>query len=165
MTCKLSGALGLALLAASFVFGGSVAYAQAPEEAASALPAAASEANAESSTLCVLGDSDAAACSADAKADALPTSAAPEIDQSPAAIEVEPSATDAPAPAVTSTDAIIVDIVETVTVATPGEDAAASEGPAYTGSIEPEASITPSASNFDEETVGSADAAAFDDLE
>jgi len=168
MMRKLSGALGLALLAAAFVFGGSVAYAQVSETEASALHAVApdSDANGEKNVLnCGLDRSDAASCETEAEFYALP-SAAPDIDQAPAATgDAQPLASDASEPGITSYDAIVIDdVIETVTVAVPGEQSA-DEGPDDTGSLPLEESTAPPASSFDEPTVGDADAAIYDDLE
>jgi hypothetical protein len=167
MMRKISGALGLALLAAAFVFGGSVAYAQVSETETSALQAAApdSDANGEKNVLtCGLDRSDAASCETEAEFYALP-SAAPDVDQAPAAIgDAQPLASDASEPGITSYDAIVIDVIETVTVAVPG-DKSADEGPDNTGSLPLEESTAPPASSFDEPTVGDADAAIYDDLE
>jgi hypothetical protein len=46
------------------------------------------------------------------------------------------------APAIGAVDAIVVEVVQTVTVAVPGQDAGDSEEPAHTGSI-PEATVEP----------------------
>jgi hypothetical protein len=168
MMRKLSGALGLALLAAAFVFGGSAVYAQAPDTEALAVQAAApdSDANGEKNALsCGLDRSDAASCKTDAESEALP-SAAPDIDQASSAVDaVEPLAADAVTPGITSYDAIVIDdVIETVTVAVPGEKSA-DEGSDTTGSLPLEESTAPPASIYDETTVGDADAAIYDDLE
>jgi hypothetical protein len=165
MMCKLSGALGLALLAAMFVFGGSAAYAQVSETEASAVVAAAPDSDAsveKNAPICALGDADS--CKTEAEADALP-SVAPDVDHAPAANgDVEPSAVDAQAPGITQYDAIVIDVVETVTVAVPGDESLDQE-PGYTSSLPLEESITPPDSSFEEPTVGDADAAIYDDLE
>jgi hypothetical protein len=149
---------------ASFAFGGSAVSAQVSETEASALPVAAAELNVNKEAI-ACDSSDAAVCKTEAEADALPASAAPEVDQVPAAVsEAEPAATEPATPGITSYDAVVVDIVETVTVAVPG-DQSAEETPEATGALTLEDAITPPAPTTEEPAVGATDADIFDELE
>jgi len=165
---KLSGALGFALLATSLVFGSSVVYAQVTETEASTLAAAFdSHGNGEKAIrICGTDRSDAVTvCKTDAEPDALPTTAAAEVDHAPSATgDVDPLPNEAAAPGIVPDDAIVVDIVETVTVAVPGEKSA-DEEPASTGSLPFKELIIPPDSSVEEPSVGDATAPAYDDLE
>jgi hypothetical protein len=142
MKTKLASVLGLAVLMASFTCGGSVVYADAPEALSSAMQTLAPDANANGTesvgTLpCASTDDGAETCTVHA--------ALAEVDQlSPAgAIEpsvIEASSTEAPAPAIQSVDAIVVEVTQTVTIAVPGQDEDA-EAPVLVESV-PEPTAT-----------------------
>jgi hypothetical protein len=167
MICKLPGAFGLALLAATFVCGGSVSYAQTAETEAAALAAVAPDSNTAGERnllICGIDRSDAVSCKGEAEFDALP-SAAPEVDHAPTAIsDAEPLATESAPPGVTLYDAVVLDIVATVTIAVPGFRPP-DEGPLFVGPVPLEEAITPPDWSFDEPTVGDGAAAAYDYLE
>jgi hypothetical protein len=166
MTCKLPGAFGLALLAATFVCGGSVSYAQVAETEAAALVAAAPDSNANGEKnllICGIDHSDAVVCKGEAEFDALP-SAPPEVDHAPTAIsDAEPLATESTPSGVTLYDAVVLEIVATVTIAVPGFRPP-DEEPLFVGPVPLEEAITPPDWSFDEPT-GDGAATAFDDLE
>jgi hypothetical protein len=142
MKTKLASVLGLAVLVASFTCGSSFVYADTFEAAPTAMQALAPDANtngAESvdklpcESSCVGAEN----CTGDART--------AEAGQSPTAVsETEASIVEAaPAPAIQSADAIIVEVTQTVTIVVPGEDAVDSEAPAITGSIEEPAATQP----------------------
>jgi hypothetical protein len=124
MKTKLASVLGLAVLMASFTCGGSVVYADAPEALSSAMQTLAPDANANGTesvgTLpCASTDDGAETCTVNA--------ALAEVDQLSPAAAIEPSvteasSTEAPAPAIQSVDAIVVEVTQTVTIAVPGQD-------------------------------------------
>jgi hypothetical protein len=130
MKTKLASVLGVAVLAASFAFGSSLVYAET-EETTSAIKVVALVADtngAESELSCVLDSAGADICAA---AEQLA-----EVEQPSAAAQTELSATEAaPASTVRFVDAIVAEVIQTVTIAVPGENAADSEEPVGTGSI------------------------------
>jgi hypothetical protein len=112
MKITLSGAFGLALLAASFTFGSAFACSQSLETTASELQTVATDNSANVSE----------------RVDAQPV----EVDQSPSpvAAAVEPPETGAsPPPAIQSIDAIVVEIIQSVTIAVPGQTTEDNETP------------------------------------
>jgi hypothetical protein len=133
MKTRLSSALGFALLAASFTFGSSFVYAEAPEATTSALQT-------------VVPDNEATVTETPSYSNGAQTSDAEaqpaEVDQLSSVIsEIEPSSTEASPPAIHSVDAIVVEVTQTVTIAVPGQDVEDHEEPAHTGSI-PDTSAT-----------------------
>ena len=161
MKTKLASVLGLAVLVASFTCGSSFVYADAPEAAPSAMQTLAPDAvtnGAESvdklpcESACVGAEN----CTGDAQT--------AEAGQSPsAASETEASIVEAaPAPAIQSADAIIVEVTQTVTIVVPGEDAAERQEPAVTGSIQEPVASEP-ATVVEAATTEAAPAATTDD--
>jgi hypothetical protein len=142
MKTKLASVLGLAVLMASFTCGGSVVYADAPEALSSAMQAPAPDANANGTesvgTLpCASTDDGAETCAINATL--------AEVDQLSPAGAIEPSVTEAssneaPAPAIQSVDAIVVEVTQTVIIAVPGQDEDA-EAPVLVESV-PEPTAT-----------------------
>ena len=130
MKTKLASVLGLAVLMASFAFGSSLVYAET-EKTSSPMQEIALVADtnvAESELSCVLDSAGADICTV--------TETLAEVDQPSAAGQTELSATEAaPASTVRFVDAIVAEVIQTVTIAVPGENAADSEEPAGTGSI------------------------------
>jgi hypothetical protein len=143
MKTKLASVLGLAVLMACFICGSSFVYADDVLEAASsAMQTLAPDANSVESVDKLPCESSCVGtehCTGDAQT--------VEADQSSSAVsEIEPSVTEAsPAPAVQSVDAIIVEVTQTVTIVVPGDEAADSEEPAVTGSIEEPVATEPAA--------------------
>jgi hypothetical protein len=139
MKTKLARVLGLAVLAASFTCGGSRVYADALEATPSAMQALAPDADANGT-----GSINALPCASYDEGAETCTVKAPlaEVDQpsSPAGA-IEPAVTEASstedslAPAIQSADAIVVEVIETVTIAVPGQGAGDSEEAAVTGTI------------------------------
>jgi hypothetical protein len=142
MKTKLASVLGLAVLVASFTCGGSVVYADAPEALSSAMQTLAPDANANGTesvgTLpCAFTDDGAETCTVHATL--------AEVDHLSPAGAIEPSvteasSTEAPAPAIQSVDAILVEVTQTVTIAVPGQDEDA-EAPVLAESV-PEPTAT-----------------------
>lgn len=142
MKTKLASVLGLAVLMASFTCGGSVVYADAPEALSSAMQTLAPDANANGTesvgTLpCAFTDDGAETCTVHATL--------AEVDHLSPAGAIEPSvteasSTEAPAPAIQSVDAIVVEVTQTVTIAVPGQDEDA-EAPVLAESV-PEPTAT-----------------------
>jgi hypothetical protein len=142
MKTKLASVLGLAVLMASFTCGGSVVYADAPEALSSAMQTLAPDANANGTesvgTLpCAFTDDGAETCTVHATL--------AEVDHLSPAGAIEPSvteasSTEAPAPAIQSVDAILVEVTQTVTIAVPGQDEDA-EAPVLAESV-PEPTAT-----------------------
>jgi hypothetical protein len=142
MKTKLASVLGLAVLMASFTCGGSVVYADAPEALSSAMQTLAPDANANGTesvgTLpCASTDDGAETCTVHA--------ALAEVEQLSPAGAIEPSvteasSTEAPAPAIQSVDAIVVEVTQTVTIAVLGQDEDA-EAPVLVESV-PEPTAT-----------------------
>ena len=140
MKTKLSCALGLALLAASFTFGSSFVYAEAPEATTSVLQTVGP--NNETSVIEGLPDGSGGQADvvqtgvADANvAEAGVAEAQPaELDQPSSLVsETELSSTDELSPAIRSVDAIVVEVTQTVTIAVPGQDVEDNED--HTGSL------------------------------
>jgi hypothetical protein len=131
MKTKLVSVLGVAVLAASFAFGSSLVYAETEEtSSATQVVALVADTNgAESKLSCVLDSAGADIC---ATAEQLA-----EVDQPSDAVgQTELTATEAaPASTVRFVDAIVAEVIQTVTIAVPGENAADSEEPVGTGSI------------------------------
>jgi hypothetical protein len=130
MKIRLACVLGLAVLVTSFTCGGSLVRADALEAASSALQTLAPDADAygaESELHCVYYSDGADNCIVN------PQPAAG--DQASSAVsEIEPSATDA-APAGQSADAIVVAVVQSVSIAVPGQNPWYGEAVTQTGSI------------------------------
>jgi hypothetical protein len=145
MKTKLACTLGLALLATSFICGGSLAYADALEAESSALLTLAPNANANGAESldklhCVFYSDGADNCIVNAQV--------PVVDQPSSAVdETEPPATE-PAPAVQFFDAVTVIVAQSVTIAAPGLNPGDSEEPASAGSI-PVPSATEPVLNLD----------------
>jgi hypothetical protein len=139
MKTKLARVLGLAVLVASFTCGGSLVYADALEATSSAMQTLAPDADANGTESvgalpCASYDEGAETCTVKAPL--------AEVDQpSSPASTIEPAATAAslteasPAPAIQSADAVVVEVIETVTIAVPGQGAGDNEEAAVTGSI------------------------------
>jgi hypothetical protein len=143
MKTILASVLGLVVLVA-LTCGSSFVYADALEAASSAMQTLAPDATANGAESvdklpCESSCVGAEHCTGDAQA--------AEVDQPSSAVsEIEPSAIEAsPAPAVQSADAIIVEVTQTVTIVVPGDEAADSEEPAVTGSIQEPAATEPAA--------------------
>jgi hypothetical protein len=131
MKTKLAGVLGLAVLVASLTCGSSFVYADELEAAPAVVETLAANANAVESVDKLPCES-ACTNAENRTGDVEITEAGP----SPTAVsETEPSTVEE-SPAVRSADAIIVEVTQTVTIVVPGEDAADSEEPAITGSIQ-----------------------------
>jgi hypothetical protein len=129
MKTKLSCALGLALLAASFTFGGAVACPGATETISSALQTLAPDSEANVTVMPSYGSGVQTGV-----AEAQPA----EVDQPSSVVsEIEPSSIDAP----TTGDAILVEITLTVTIVVPGQIVEDNEEPTHTGSIILEPSV------------------------
>jgi hypothetical protein len=140
MKTKLASVLGLAVLVASFIFGGSLVYADALEATSSEMQTITLDAimiGAESELSCVLDGAGADICAVAVKL--------AEADQpSAAAREIELSTTEeSPVPAIQFVGAIVVEVTQTVTIAVPGQDAVSGEEPANTGSISEPAAAEP----------------------
>lgn len=148
--------LGLAALATSFV-GSSLAYADALEAESSTLPVLASGADVYGAANwdelhCVLYSDGADNCVVNPPLEMVDP-------QSTVVGEIDPPPTES-APIIQFVDAIPVVVVQTVTIAAPGSDAAYGDEPAYTGSI-PVPSATEPPSNLNAEaTIGASSAPA-----
>ena len=125
MKTRFSSALCFALLAASFTFGSSFVYAEAPEVTTSALQTVGP--NNETNVIEGLPDGSGGQAGV---AEAQPA----EVDQPSSLVsEIEPSLTDELSPAIRSVDAIVVEVTQTVTIAVPGQDVEDNED--HTGSL------------------------------
>jgi hypothetical protein len=134
MKTKLASVLGLAVLMACFICGSSFVYADDVLEAvSSAMQTLAPDAAANGvESVDKLPCESSCVGAENGTGDAQIT----EAGQSPSAVsETEASAVEE-APAIRSADAVIVEVTQTVTIVVPGEDAADSEEPAITGSIQ-----------------------------
>jgi hypothetical protein len=153
MKTRFSSALGFALLAASFTFGSSFVYAEAPEATTSALQTVGP--NNETNVIEGLPDGSGGQAGvvqtgvADASvAEAGVAEAQPaEVDH--LLSETELSSTDELSPAIRSVDAIVVEVTQTVTIAVPGQDVEDNED--HTGSIR-DASATDPIEVLEEQT-------------
>src|ERR1700686_5477308 len=133
MKTKLASVLGLAVLVASFTCGSSFVYADAIEAAPSAMQTLAPDANANGvESVDKLPCESSCVGTENATGDAQIT----EAGQSPSAVSETETSTVEEAPAIRSADAVVVEVTQTVTIVVPGEDAADSEEPAITGSIQ-----------------------------
>jgi hypothetical protein len=161
MKTRFSSALGFALLAASFTFGSSFVYAEAPEVTTSALQTVApnNETNVIEGLPDGSGDQAGVADASVAEAgvaeagvtEASVAEAQPaEVDQPSSLVsETELSSTDELSPAIRSVDAIVVEVTQTVTIAVPGQDVEDNED--HTGSIR-DASATEPIEVLEEQT-------------
>jgi hypothetical protein len=134
MKTKLASVLGLAVLMACFICGSSFVYADDVLEAAStAMQTLAPDANANGvESVDKLPCESSCVGTENATGDAQIT----EAGQSPSAVSETETSTVEEAPAIRSADAVIAEVTQTVTIVVPGEDAADSEEPAITGSIQ-----------------------------
>jgi hypothetical protein len=134
MKTKLASVLGLAVLMACFICGSSFVYADDVLEAASsAMQTLAPDATANGvESVDKLPCESSCVGAENATGDAQIT----EAGQSPSAVSETEASTVEEAPAIRSADAVIVEVTQTVTIVVPGEDAADSEEPAITGSIQ-----------------------------
>jgi hypothetical protein len=169
MKTKLVSALGLALLAASFTFSSSFACSQSSEATISALPVIALESN-EAATeslpveatvaesLPVTESLPAAAAAAEsASAETSTSEVSPaQVDEPAAIVSANESANESSPVEASATDrsvaAIVVEIVETVTIVVPGQSAD-DEEVEHTGSTSPERAATEPASVPDAEAL------------
>lgn len=141
MKTKLASVLGLAVLMACFICGSSFVYAEDVLEAAStamqtlAPDATASGVESVDKLPCELSCVGAENATGDAQIT--------EAGQLPSAVSETETSTVEEAPAIRSADAVIVEVTQTVTIVVPGEDAADSEEPAITGSIQEPVAVAP----------------------
>jgi hypothetical protein len=155
MKTKLAYILGLAVLATSFICGGSLAYADALEAESSALLTLAPDANASGAESldkphCVFYSDGADNC--------IVNTQLTVVDQPSSAIgETEPSATEA-APTIQFVDAIAVIVTQSITPASPGLIPENSEEPASAESM-PTPSATEPVLNSDAKTTTDASSA------
>jgi hypothetical protein len=147
MKTKLASVLGLAVLVASFTCGGSLVYADALEAASSTLQTLDADATAaiqfvdaivvevvQTVTIAVPGQP--AADSEDLQTGSLSEPSATEaVLTLDATTTTEATTETSLAPAIESVDAIVVEVVQTVMIAVPGQTAEGSEEPAFTGSV------------------------------
>jgi hypothetical protein len=181
MNIRLCSALGLALLAASFTFGGSLVYAEVPEATTSSVQTVVPDNEANVTE----GPSDCSGCQiggqvGDQVSGGEVSSAQTSVDQAsgevgtqtsvveaePAAVdqassvigEIEPFSSDASSPpAIRFVDAIVVEVTQTVTIAVPGQDVEDNEEPLHTGSI-PDAPVAEPTVILEEQTTDLDDA-------
>jgi hypothetical protein len=156
MKTRFSSALGFALLAASFTFGSSFVYAEAPEVTTSALQTVGP--NNETNVIEGLPDgsggqagvADASVAEAGVAEAGVAEAQPAEVDQPSSLVsETELSSTDELSPAIRSVDAIVVEVTQTVTIAVPGQDVEDNED--HTGSIR-DASATEPIEVLEEQT-------------
>jgi hypothetical protein len=156
MKTRFSSALCFALLAASFTFGSSFVYAEAPEVTTSALQTVGP--NNETNVIEGLPDgsggqagvADASVAEAGVAEAGVAEAQPAEVDQPSSLVsETELSSTDELSPAIRSVDAIVVEVTQTVTIAVPGQDVEDKED--HTGSIR-DASATESIEILEEQT-------------
>jgi hypothetical protein len=141
MKTKLASVLGLAVLMACFICGSSFVYAEDVLEAAStAMQTLATDATASGvESVEKLPCESSCVGAENATGDAQIT----EAGQLPSAVSETETSTVEEAPAIRSADAVIVEVTQTVTIVVPGEDAADSEEPAITGSIQEPVAVAP----------------------
>jgi hypothetical protein len=141
MKTKLASVLGLAVLMACFICGSSFVYAEDVLEAAStAMQTLAPDATASGvESVDKLPCESSCVGAENATGDAQIT----EAGQLPSAVSETETSTVEEAPAIRSADAVIVEVTQTVTIVVPGEDAADSEEPAITGSIQEPVAVAP----------------------
>jgi hypothetical protein len=168
MKTKLVSALGLALLAASLTFNSSFACSQSSEATVSALPAIALESN-EAATeslpveatatesLPVTESLPAAAAAESASIETSTSEALPaQVDEPAAIVSANESANESSPIEAAATDrsvaAIVVEIVETVTIVVPGQSAD-DEEVEHTGSTSPDRADAEPASVLDAEAL------------
>ena len=135
MKTKLASVLGLAVLVASLTCGSSFVSADELEAAPAAVQTLAADANATANAVESVDKlpCESACINAENRTGDVETT---EAGGSPTVVsETEPSTVEE-SPAVRSADAIIVEVTQTVTIVVPGEDAAVSEEPAITGSVQ-----------------------------
>jgi hypothetical protein len=148
MKTKLVSALGLALLAASLTFNSSFACSQSSEATISALPVIALESN-EAATESL----PAAAAAESASAETSTSEASPaQVDEPAAIVSANESSPIEASAADRSVAAIVVEIVETVTIVVPGQSAD-DEEVEHTGSASPDRAATEPASVPDAEVL------------
>jgi hypothetical protein len=132
MKTKLASVLGLAVLMACFICGSSFVYADDVLEAAST----AMQTLAPDATVNGVESVDKLPCESSCVGSEIV-----EAGQSPSAVsETETSTVEE---AIRSVDAVIVEVTQIVTIVVPGEDAADSEEPAITGSIQEPVAVAP----------------------
>jgi hypothetical protein len=177
MKTKLVGALGLALLAASFTFSSSFACSQSSEATISALPVIALESN-EAATESLPVEAtvteslpvEATVTESLPVTENLPAAAAESVSAETSTSEASPAQADEPAAIVSANEsanesspieasatdrsvaAIVVEIVQTVTIVVPGQSAD-NEEVEHTGSTSPERADTEPASVPDAEVL------------
>jgi hypothetical protein len=161
MKTKLSGALGLALLAVSFMFGSAFACSQSTETTTSELQTVAPDKSAT-----VSEPLDALLCTSEGEGACAGKAQLAEVDQSPSSVSavIEPSETEAlPPPAIHSVDAILVEITQSVTIAVPGDSVEDNEEPVHTGSIQEPAAVEPVTVDTEEPVIVNAESKALDE--
>ena len=156
MKTRFSSALCFALLAASFTFGSSFVYAEAPEVTTSALQTVGpyNETNVieglPDGSGGQAGVADASVAEAGVAEASVAEAQPAEVDQPSSLVsETELSSTDELSPAIRSVDAIVVEVTQTVTIAVPGQDVEDNED--HTGSIR-DASATEPIDVLEEQT-------------
>jgi hypothetical protein len=166
MKTRFSSALGFALLAASFTFGSSFVYAEAPEVTTSALQTvgpnnetnvieglpdgSGGQAGVADASVAEAGVAEAGVAEAGVAEASVAEAQPAEVDQPSSLVsETELSSTDELSPAIRSVDAIVVEVTQTVTIAVPGQDVEDNED--HTGSIR-DASATEPIEVLEEQT-------------